>query len=239
MIDVAFTRAGLRPATVVVVVDVLRAASTIAQALAAGYRRVTCCESVERARALHGPGRVLAGEQSCVRPEGFQLGNSPADFDPPLGEEVVLATTNGCPTLLDAAACADEVLVGCMLNLEALHTALDGRDVTVACSGTDGRPALEDVYAAGRIAAALTGPRTDAARIAEAVAAAYPEPRAALAASADAAVLRDVGLEADIAWCARESVIDVVPRICATEEGAAVVEGSPARSSVGPLGRHT
>ena len=68
MIDVAFTRADLRPADVAVVIDVLRATSTATQALAAGYRSVLCVESVEVALTLRGPGRVLAGERRCVRP---------------------------------------------------------------------------------------------------------------------------------------------------------------------------
>jgi phosphosulfolactate phosphohydrolase-like enzyme len=70
----------------------------------------------------------------------------------------------------------------------------------------------------------LEGPRTDAAQIAEAVAAAYPTPLAALDASRGAIGLRREGLESDIAFCARESIVDVVPRLTRTVDGVAILE---------------
>jgi len=241
MIDVAFTPAGIVPARVAVVIDVLRASSSIAQALAGGYRRVLCSASLAEAARLRGPGRVLAGERGCVAPPGFDLGNSPSAFRSPRGDELVLTTTNGTPALLEAATKADEVLIGCLLNLRALVAHIDGPDVLLVCAGTHGRPALEDVYLAGRIAGALDGDRTDAARVAEAVAVSYREPREALAASADAEALRLVGLASDVEWCARESVLDVVPRLSTLEHEAAIVEevhspGGPLRSRVSDMG---
>src|ERR671933_1085888 len=96
-IDVALTPAVSAGAAVTIVVDVLRATSTIAQALAAGYERVLCCADVEEARALRASnGRVvLAGERLCVKIPGFDLGNSPREFLEPRGETVALTTTNG------------------------------------------------------------------------------------------------------------------------------------------------
>jgi len=224
MIDVAFTRAEARPADVTIVIDVLRATSTIVQALHAGYRRVRCADGLDRARGLAAPGRVLAGERHCVRPPGFDLGNSPADTIPPRGDELVLATTTGAPAIVRAAELSPVVLIACLLNLDAAIDAIAGEDVQLLCSGTDGRPALEDVYVAGRIAARLDGPLSDAALVARAVAHAYPANRDALAGSADAVVLVAAGLEADVEWCARESVVPVVPRLCATEQGVATVD---------------
>jgi phosphosulfolactate phosphohydrolase-like enzyme len=95
--------------------------------------------------------------------------------------------------------------------------------VQIVCSGTDGAAALEDVYVAGRVCTALTGARTDAALVAQAVARAFPTPFDALAASADAAKLRAVDLGADIAACARESVLDIVPAVIAADGGVATV----------------
>jgi 2-phosphosulfolactate phosphatase len=213
MIDVAFTPADSWPAEITVVIDVLRATSTIVQALHSGYRRVICADSIERARGLAEPGRVLAGERRCVRPRGFALGNSPADMVHPRGAELVIATTNGTPTLVRAAQLSPTVLAGCLLNLDAVVEAARGSDVQLLCSGTDGRPALEDVYVAGRIAARLPGRLSDAALTARAVALTYPSGRDALAASADGAALRAAGLEADIDWCAQESVTSFVPRL--------------------------
>lgn len=223
-IDVAFTRAEVRAADVAVVLDVLRASSTMIAALAAGYRRVLCAATVEAALELRAPGRVLAGERGCLPPEGFDLGNSPGALDPPLGEELVLATTNGAPTVLAAAEGAGRVLIGALVNLEAVAAAVGPGSVQIVCSGTAGRPALEDVYAAGRLSALLEGERTDAALIAEGAAAAWSDPLAALSASEDAAVLRRVGLEADLAWCSRCSVLDVVPALAKLVDGVGYID---------------
>jgi 2-phosphosulfolactate phosphatase len=224
-IDVAFTPRMARPTQVAVVVDVLRASSTIVAALEAGYRSVLCTGTAERARELAGPGRRLAGERGCLAIDGFDRGNSPVFADDrDDAQELVLCTTNGTPALLRALSCAGEVLVGSLLNLGALVDAIPvGRDVTVICSGTDGRFALEDAYAAGRIVAGLAGPRSDAARAAERLAEAYSHPCEPLAESAGAAALRATGQASDIAFCARESVSALVPRAVASTGGIAVV----------------
>ena len=224
MIDVAFTRAEVRPATVAVMIDVLRASSSIIQALASGYQQVLCADSIERARELRAPGRVLAGEHELVAPDDFELGNSPAGFERPLADEVVLATTNGAPTLVDATCVADQVLVGALLNLDAVIAALgDEEDVQLVCAGTKGRLGLEDVYVAGRIALRLAGPRNDAARTAECVAAHYSQAIEALSDSEDARALAEVGLQDDVEACAQESVIDAVPEAAIGAPGVALV----------------
>jgi 2-phosphosulfolactate phosphatase len=225
-VDVCFTPQEIRPVEVAVVVDVLRATSTIVQALAVGYPHVVCCKSVATARDLRAPGTVLAGESACERPPDFELGNSPAAMATAgrRGDELVLATTNGSPAVVAAAHAAERVLVGCLLNLRAVLAAVptDAR-VAIICSGTNGRPALEDVYVAGRLVAGLGGVPSDAARVAERVASGYGSPLEPLAASEDAAQLRATGQERDIAWCARESVLEVVPEVWSVEDGASVV----------------
>lgn len=232
MIDVALNPADVRAAEIAVVIDVLRATSTVTQALAGGYRRVLCAESIELAETLRTPGRVLAGERSCVKPEGFDQGNSPSEAIRPAGSELVLATTNGTPAVAAAAALADTVLLACMLNLDAIVAAIFERaagadpDVQVVCSGTNRAVALEDVYVAGRISERLTGARTDAALAAEAVARAFRDPLAALSAGADARALEAAGLSDDIPFCAQESLLDVVPTVVMAQAGVAVVTRS-------------
>jgi 2-phosphosulfolactate phosphatase len=229
VIDVALTRAELRPADVAVVVDVLRATTTATQALATGYRSVLFAESVELAESLRGPGRVLAGERDCVTPPGFDMGNSPIEHQRRYGDELVLTTTNGAPTIVDASRRADSVLLASLINLDAVLSVLgEAHDqpehtVQIVCSGSDGAVALEDVYLAGRLCAELVGARTDAAQMAQAVARAYPTPLAALAAGAHAARLAAAGLAEDISYCARESQLEIVPRVLATTRGTAVV----------------
>jgi 2-phosphosulfolactate phosphatase len=229
VIDVAFTCADLRAADIVVVVDVLRATSTATQALAAGYRSVLVVEQLEQAYALRAAGRVLAGERHGLTPPGFDQGNSPQDARRRRGEELVLTTTNGAPTIVAAARHAPVVLLACLLNLDAVLRRLEGGDVQIVCSGTDGAAALEDVYVAGRLCARLSGPRTDAARVAEGVARAHATPLAALAASADAAALRAAGLDDDIEFCARESTLGAVGRVAGGAPGiASVVDANAA-----------
>src|SRR5215475_7505456 len=95
-VTVGLTPAEQVSAPVGVVIDVLRATSTICQALAAGWARVVCVGEIDDARALAGPGVALAGERHNVRIEGFDFGNSPREFvDAPAEETVVLTTTNG------------------------------------------------------------------------------------------------------------------------------------------------
>ncbi|MEO6859280.1 MAG: 2-phosphosulfolactate phosphatase [Solirubrobacteraceae bacterium] len=218
MIDVALTRADVRRCDVAVVIDVLRATSVATQALAGGYASVLFTDSLERARALRRPDRVLAGERHCLMPAGFDQGNSPLDVLLPRGRELVLATTNGAPAIIAAARLAPTVLLACLLNLASVLDTLSNGDwsaydVQLVCAGTDGAVALEDTYVAGRLSSGLTGPRTDAARAAQAVASAFITPLEALSHSDDARVLRASGMEADIAHCATESVLDIVPRV--------------------------
>lgn len=233
MIDVAFTPSDVRRADVAVVIDVLRATSTATQALASGYRSVLCVPGLDDALALRAPGRVLAGERDCVMPAGFQMGNSPLEALRVSGEELVLATTNGTPTILAAAHHAQEVLVGCLLNLDAVLDALAwADDVQVICSGAHGAVALEDVYVAGRICERLDGSRSGAAQIAEAVARAYPSALDALVASEHAARLQAAGLSHDIPFCAREGVLDVLPRVTRTSEHVAILEAATDRADM-------
>src|ERR1700746_2368303 len=104
-VHVAFTPGEQTPAPVGIVVDVLRATSTMTQALAAGYRRVLCCAEVDDARAPavdEGPAK-LAGERPLEHIEGFDFGNSPRELaSEPAAETLILTTTNGTRLLVAA-----------------------------------------------------------------------------------------------------------------------------------------
>jgi 2-phosphosulfolactate phosphatase len=211
-VHVAFTPAEAATAPVGIVVDVLRATSTIAQALAAGYERVLCAAEIEEARALRREleDSVVGGERNAVRIEGFDAGASPREFLEPQAGTLILSTTNGTRTILAAAERCEEVLLGSLLNLGAVTRAAEGgEDVAVLCAGFQGAFALDDAYCAGRIVQRLAGDRTDAAIAAELVAGAFPTALEAL----NARTYGPPGLEEDIAFCAREDVLDVVPRL--------------------------
>ncbi len=212
LVDVAFTPAERVSAPVAIVVDVLRATSTMAQALAAGYRRILCCADIEEARALRAelPDTLVGGERKAVRIEGFDAGASPREFLEARAETLILTTTNGTRTILGAAEACEEVLLGSLLNLDAVVRAVRerGRDVVVVCAGFQGAFALDDAYCAGRIVQGLKGTRTDAAIAADLVAAAFPDAWTGLTAR----TYGPPGLGEDIRFCAQESALDVVPR---------------------------
>ncbi len=216
-VHVAFTPGEQTPAPVGIVVDVLRATSTMTQALAAGYRRVLCTAEIDDARALaesEGPAK-LAGERRLEHIPGFDFGNSPREVaGEPAAETLILTTTNGTRLLVAAAARFEQVLVGSLLNLDAVAAAAraSGEDVAVLCAGVLGELALDDAYCAGRIAQALGGEPADSAAAAMRLAGSFPDALAGLGSSQSARNLRGKDLEADIEWCARESVLDVVPR---------------------------
>ena len=224
-VHVAFIPSEAATAELGIVVDVVRATSSIAQALASGYRRVLCCAEVEQARALRaslGAGAVVGGERDAVRIEGFDVGASPREFLEPRAETLVLSTTNGTRAILAAAERCDEVVLGSLLNLGAVARAASAAgEVAILCAGFKGTFAFDDAYCAGRIVAALGdgGTRSDAANAAALLAQAYPRALDGL----NARTYGPPGLEADIEWCARESVLDVVPRLAAVVDGAAEI----------------
>jgi 2-phosphosulfolactate phosphatase len=210
-VHVAFTPGEAASAPVGIVVDVLRATSTIAQALAAGFRRVLCCAEIEDARALRAelPDSLVGGERQAVRIEGFDVGASPREFLEARAETLILSTTNGTRAILEAAQRCEEVFLGSLLNLNAVAEVARGRDAVIVCAGFQGAFALDDAYCAGRIVQLLRAERSDAALGAELVARAFPTALEGL----NARTYGPPGLEEDIAFCARESVLDVVPRL--------------------------
>jgi 2-phosphosulfolactate phosphatase len=216
-VHVAFTPAEEVSAPVGIVIDVLRATSTMTQALAAGYGRVLCCAEVEEARAVAATegGAVLGGERKTVKIDGFDFGNSPREFLEPAAQTLVLTTTNGTRLLLAAAARCQLVLVGSLLNLGAVADAAREQgveDVAVLCAGVKGELALDDAYCAGRIAEALGGEPADSAAAAIRLARTFATAEEGLSSSQSARNLHGSGLAADIAYCARESVLSTVPR---------------------------
>ena len=226
-IDVAYTPLEARAAPVGIVVDVLRASSTIVQALDSGYGRVLCCADVEDAFALRDElgEAALAGERLAEAVPGFDFGNSPRDMLEPAAETLILTTTNGTRAVVTAAGRCETVFVGSLLNLDAVTTAANarGEDVVVLCAGVDGGRAEDDAYCAGRIVDLLTGERGENADDAVAVTHSFDSAREALSASINP---RQTGLEEDIAWCARENVCTVVPVVSGRRGSAAEVTPS-------------
>ena len=211
---VAFTPAEAVAAPLGIVVDVMRATSTVAQALASGYRRVLCCSEIEEARRLRaelGDTAITGGERDARLIEGFDAGASPREFLQPRAETLILSTTNGTRAVVAAAASCDEVVLGSLLNLDAVanHARARGEDVVVLCAGYKEAFAIDDAYCAGRILALLEADRSDAAVAAAVIAERYPNAIDGI----NARTYGPPGLEEDIAWCSQVSVLDVLPRL--------------------------
>ncbi|HSJ05229.1 MAG TPA: 2-phosphosulfolactate phosphatase [Longimicrobiales bacterium] len=224
-VDVAFTPAEVRGGTggrTVVVVDVLRATSTIIHALVSGARSVLPVAGVEeaarKAEALGRDAATLCGERDTQPIRGFDLGNSPPEFTRERvgGKTLVMTTTNGTAALLEATGAA-RCYVGAMLNVSAVAGRLreEGGDALLLCAGREGAFAAEDALCAGRILRLL---REAGAGVTgnDAAAAAWRLARTASAArvlerSAAGRRLKELGRGEDIAFCAREDVYTSVP----------------------------
>ena len=161
----------------VVVFDVLRATTSIAAALAAGVAEIHVFGGTSAAReaATGRAGVLLCGEEQCLPPAGFDLGNSPGAFDAArhAGRAMYMSTTNGTRAIL-AAGGAGRIFTGAIVNAAAAARAARdaGRDVVLLCAGTNGQAAAEDVIGAGAVLHALRAlgpvrPASDTAWMAE------------------------------------------------------------------------
>ncbi len=208
---VAFTPAETVAAPLAIVVDVMRATSTIAQALASGYRRVLCCAEIEDALELKaelGDAALTAGERDAQRIEAFDAGASPREFLEPRAETLILSTTNGTRSIVAAAASCGEVVLGALLNLDAVATRARGDETVILCAGYKDAFAIDDAYCAGRIVQLLEVERTDAAAASAVIAERFPNAVDGI----NARTYGPPGLEEDIAWCSQVSALEVVPR---------------------------
>lgn len=217
-VDVAFTPAESAAAPTGVVIDVIRATTTICQALESGYERVLCTAEIDEARMLHVEleGAILGGERGNLVIPGFDLGNSPREYVEPKSRELILTTTNGTRAIVAAAARCDRVFVAALRNLDSVVSAVRevGEDAVVVCAGVQGTLALDDAYVAGRIVSALEWERSDAAEAAARLTQTWSGAEEAFRASLSGRNLlqnaRD--LADDLPFCAEESVLRVVPR---------------------------
>ena len=207
------------------VIDVLRASTTIITAFAHGCREIVPvgdpADARRRAGAVPADGALTAGERGGEPIPGFDLGNSPVEFGAARldGKTVFLTTSNGTRTLL-AARRARAIGVAALVNVTAAAAwaAGGGYDVAVLCSGSLGSPALEDWTCAGLVVDRLlaTFPAailTDGARDALATGRRYREDVSRLKHDAPwARKLIAAGRAADVDACLRLDTTTLVPR---------------------------
>jgi 2-phosphosulfolactate phosphatase len=231
-IDVLFGAASVAPSDVagrlVAVIDVLRASTTIATALANGARAVIPIESpdevITRAKAFERRDVRLAGERKMRPIPGFEFGNSPREFTRAAveGKTVLLTTTNGTPAIANTQGARDVVIasyVNYTAVLAMLRTALrGGTDVTIICAGRDRHFALEDAGCAGRYVnnvskrMASSIALNDAAQACALIDRKYGDQVQRLFdASEHGRALRDAGFGDDLAACAALDSFPVIP----------------------------
>jgi 2-phosphosulfolactate phosphatase len=211
--------------SIAVVIDVLRATTTIIHALAAGCVAVWPIAEVDEARRLADSlraGRVLlGGERDGVPPPGFDLGNSPVEYTCARckGTTLVLTTTNGTRALLRAAS-ASRTLIAGFVNYSAVceQLAADERPIDIVCAGYHGEAALDDALLAGALVEYLCEGQTlalnDAARLAWDCFEHHGRVLdGALEISAGGAHLRSLGYDEDIRAAARVDQFALVPEV--------------------------
>jgi 2-phosphosulfolactate phosphatase len=230
-VDVVFGGSALAPADVsgrvIAVIDVLRASTSIAVAMANGARAVipidSSDEAIIRAKTFERTDVRLAGERRMLPIPGFDLGNSPRDFTRAAveGKTILMTTTNGTPAITNTQSARDVVIasyVNYTAVLTMLRTALrGGTDITLVCAGRERQFALEDAGCAGRfvsnVARRLPGVDTnDAAQACALIDRKYGERILKLfEASEHGRALREAGFGDDLQDCAAVDSYQVIP----------------------------
>ena len=229
-IDVALVPQAARPAdpAVFIVVDEIRASTTITTLLDIGCPDIYIEGALVAARRRgRETGSILVGERHLQRPPGFDFANSPLALARAgvRGRSVVLSTTNGT-AILKMLRGSENVLVGCLRNARACGMVAvrlaeaQGVGIRVVCAGRLRRFVMEDAVAAGVIVTRIveaaeargiaTNP-TDAARVAVRVREGYTDTLTALLDSDGGRVLREIGQQEDIPFCAEVDMTDTVP----------------------------
>ncbi len=211
--------------TTVIVVDVLRATSSIICALNGGAVKVVPTAEAGDAVAIAGRlGQrecVLGGERGGIKINGFDLGNSPKEYLGRIvrGKTVLVSTTNGTGAIHSVRS-ADMVLLGAMINRTAAAKAASasGNDVMIVCAGTENMPSADDLCTAGAIIDAMRpyadfkdGDLTDMALICEKLYADMRDGSFDIKKTFHSARLIELGFEEDVDFCFEEDVTDTVP----------------------------
>jgi 2-phosphosulfolactate phosphatase len=145
--------------SIVVVVDVLRATTSICTAFANGVRSIIPVETSNDAREMKEKGYIVAGERNGIILDFADFGNSPFNFSPEhvADKDIVYTTTNGTKTIHKAAECSCDVLIGTFTNTSALARWIgkQNKDIIILCAGWKNKYNIEDSLFAGCLAKKL------------------------------------------------------------------------------------
>ena len=203
-----------------VVIDVLRATTSIATAFSNGCRQIVPVEQVNQAfqkkEQLY-PEAILAGERNGLLISGFNLGNSPLEYGRDMVKEktIIMTTTNGTMAL-NKAASAQKVYAAAFVNGMAICSKLieEKRSVVILCAGTEGRFSVEDALCAGLIVDRLQDHYhlSDKALAVQAMYEAYKSHLVArVGQSSHALYLTELGFADDVKLCLQHDVFNLAP----------------------------
>lgn len=206
-----------------VVVDVLRASSSIITAIHHGARQIipaaTVQDAMRLAKDLFRDNSILCGERGGKLIDGFDIDNSPANYRAEVvkGQSLFYTSTNGAGAILKAKY-AKEVFIGGFINISAVAERVNGaEEVVILCAGESGRFSMEDALCAGMIVSLAAEKHSDAELTDGAVAAKLLYERcqngmmAAVRSTMHAVDLEREGFQADVNFCATADVYADVP----------------------------
>lgn len=200
---------------VCVVFDVLRATSSMITGLAYGATEIHPVRTIEEAKEMaeRMPHALLGGERHGDPIPGFDIGNSPFEYKNAAGRVIISTTTNGT-VALKACEKAQRVLVGAVLNLNALASEIVRTPcdkLLIVCAGTFADFSLEDAWAASALISRLTADSlSDSAWATLAITRQWPTPAEAFHRAKNGRALLSKGRENEVEWCMRDSHLDVV-----------------------------
>ncbi|MEL7833296.1 2-phosphosulfolactate phosphatase [Fodinibius sp. Rm-B-1B1-1] len=210
----------------VVIIDVLRASSTMVTALQNGAKGIIAVGDMDDASKishnLDAKSFLMSGEKDGVTIEGYDLGNSPLEHteDAVKGKTIILNTTNGTKAIRRCNL-ADRILVGSFLNLRAIIEYLEDLDeeAILVCAGWRGRLSLEDMLCAGNIIyelceGQLSAEARDGAKVAFGLYEKFGDDIENSIKSSNYAVrLKDIVSEDDLVYCCQRSITQILPAL--------------------------
>lgn len=204
--------------TIVVIIDIFRASSSICYGIANGVEAIIPVSKVEECLSYKDQGFSLAAERNGIVVEGFEFGNSPFSYteDKVKGKTIVLTTTNGTKALKESIQ-ASEIIIGSFLNLSAVCNWLKGQemDIILLCAGWKNHFCLEDTLFAGAVVEKLKGSDIcldDSAMAAEDLYKLAKNDLAGyLSKSSHGERLKKLNIEKDIAFCLQIDIVDALP----------------------------
>ncbi|MGE5680020.1 MAG: 2-phosphosulfolactate phosphatase [Bacillota bacterium] len=208
-----------------VVIDVLRATTTVTAALINGAKEVIPVNSVEFAMKVSvnsfGGQTLLGGERNTKKIEGFQLGNSPLEYtkEAVSGKSIILFTTNGSKAIVKAKF-SETLLLCSFLNIKSIaeYLANLGKDVEIVCSGKSGSFCIEDTICAGRLITEISNIKTEGIELTDSSKASVVLNNSygnnleeTLADCEHGRLLIENGFQEDVTYCAQTSITNLLP----------------------------